>query len=72
LEHPCADQKWFGAREMSGWKKLEEMIEGDAISLINEPTQPERREEAKSAREIARKRWLVRSKLGERELREKQ
>jgi hypothetical protein len=34
-------------------------IYDDAISLINEPIQPERREEAirESAREIARKRW---------------
>jgi hypothetical protein len=37
----------------------------EAISLINEPIQPERREEA-SAREIARKRWgmEVRTKPG--------
>jgi hypothetical protein len=48
------------------------MIEGergsiydDAISLINEPIQPERREEAirESAREIAKRRWRMERSL---------
>jgi hypothetical protein len=74
LANSAADQKWFGARQMSCGDevmpngKIERSIYDDAISLINEPIQPERREEAirESAVEIARKRWgmEVRSKPG--------
>jgi hypothetical protein len=50
-------------------KAMRGSIYDEAISLLNEPIQPERREEAirESAGEIARKRWgmEVRSKPGD-------